>query len=415
MRRLFAATLTTLLIAVAPFTATCAGDRPDLDYFPSREYAVVFRNWDIVPHERLAVVLHTDLKELRRAGKSLGLETPRALSAVEVRRNVEIVIRRNWPLVPRSQLEGLLGYTPQQLDAFLGKEIFLRVLLAQPPAGLTEARLRAPDDQTRQRAGWFREHLRRHLAAVADTPEEPRLAFIEELCQAHNPGDRIPGTRAKAGEADLSAGWRIAAPADADDLVKTAVEDFRDYCRTVQHAKVGLAQTPAEKTLVLSVGAPLHGSEGYEISITADRIRLRGSSGRGVFRGLIELERRMGERGGPFLRPWVETNQPAFSPRYVSSYFSLMTDVLGQDLIEPFPDGYLRELVHQDADGVWVYTLLEDLVPSPVFPELGQAAQRGSGGCATWWTEPPSMASRSISTSTNRARSSCRSSRNNPR
>ena len=87
----------------------------------------------------------------------------------------------------------------------------------------------------------------------------------------------------------------------------------------------------------------------------------------GVFRGLIELERRMAERGSPFLIPTVETNRPAFAPRYVSSYFSLLTGVLGQDLVDPFPDGYLNELAHQDADGVWVYTLLEDLVPSPVF------------------------------------------------
>ncbi|MEP6663351.1 MAG: hypothetical protein ABJC04_06760, partial [Verrucomicrobiota bacterium] len=84
----------------------------------------------------------------------------------------------------------------------------------------------------------------------------------------------------------------------------------------------------------------------------------------------VELERRMAERGGPFLPAANETNSPTFSPRYVSSYFSLLTDPLGHDLDFGFPDGYLNELFHQDADGVWLYILLQDLVPSPVFGEL---------------------------------------------
>src|SRR6185295_9582199 len=70
-----------------------------------------------------------------------------------------------------------------------------------------------------------------------------------------------------------------------------------------------------------------------------------------------------------------ETNHPAFSPRYVSSYFSLLTDVLGQDVVDPFPEGYLNELAHQDADGIWIYTLLQDLVPSPVFEGLGAGSE----------------------------------------
>src|SRR5205085_7780362 len=64
-----------------------------------------------------------------------------------------------------------------------------------------------------------------------------------------------------------------------------------------------------------------------------------------------------------------------FRPRYVSSYFSLMTDVLGQDLVNPFPEGYLAELIHQDAEGVWVYALLQDLVPSPVFEGMGAGSE----------------------------------------
>jgi hypothetical protein len=84
----------------------------------------------------------------------------------------------------------------------------------------------------------------------------------------------------------------------------------------------------------------------------------------------------MGERGGPFLSPCHDVMTPSFTPRYVSSYFSLLTDVLGQDLVDPFPDGYLDRIAHQDADGIWIYTLLQDLVPSPVFEGMGVGSEQ---------------------------------------
>ena len=112
-------------------------DRPDLDYFPSRLHAAIFRNWEIVPSERLAKTLGTDEATIRKAGKALGLKPVPALTREEIRRNVEIVLRRNWGLFPRNQIDQLLGMSAQEVDEFLGKEIFLRELLAAQPDGLT--------------------------------------------------------------------------------------------------------------------------------------------------------------------------------------------------------------------------------------------------------------------------------------
>src|SRR5262249_2757339 len=151
--------------------------------------------------------------------------------------------------------------------------------------------------------------------------------------------------------------------------LQTAVAGFRNYCKEVQHARLASEEAPgrSSKALRLLLEGESASPQAYRLLVEPYRVSLTSGTELGLFRGLIELERRMAERGGPFLSPTLETNQPAFSPRYVSSYFSLMTDVLGQELIDPFPEGYLNELVHQDADGVWVYALLQDLVPSPVF------------------------------------------------
>ncbi len=361
-------------------SSICAEEiRPDLDYFPSRLHAAVFRNWDIVPPERLAAVLGTDLATIRNAGTTLGLSWPKPLSAEEIRRNTEIVLRRNWPLLPRSQIESLLDYSPRELDEFLSKEIFLRALLASPPADLTFLKYEKPNQQTEARVKWFGAHVSQHLKAVGSTPEEPRLAFTNELCRAHNPADFIPGSQPSNHEVDLRTNWTIQISENPDALTKIAVQDFCDYCRQTQPAEIIQVETktrsPGKKCFLLSLDSNLKKSETYALNISPQKIILRGGSELGLARGLIELERRMAERGGPFLSSTQETNSPSFSPRYVSSYFSLLTDPLGNDLNYGFPEGYLNQIFHQDAEGIWLYVLLNDLVPSPFFAGMGAGSE----------------------------------------
>lgn len=348
--------------------------RPDLDYFPSRLHAVIFRNWDIVPHERLASVLQTDVTTIRQAGATMGLKPPAPLTPEEIHRNVEITLRRNWWLLTRPQIEAMLDMSAREVDEFLSKEAFLPALLASQPDDLTPLKYEAPDSATRARLAWFGRHVKKHLRDVAETPEELRLTFVNELCQPHNAGDFIPGTKPKHNDADLRFGWELQSPANRGRVLQNAVEDFTDYIRNIQRVKKFAARS-SRKIIRLEITDLSGPAETYALSIKSNSIELRSATELGLSRGLLELERRMAERGGPFLAPVNETNSPAFSTRYISSYFSLLTDVLGQDVVDPFPDGYLNELKHQDAEGVWIYTLLSDLVPSPVFEGLGVGSE----------------------------------------
>src|SRR5205814_1606365 len=132
----------------------------------------------------------------------MGLAVPKALTAEEVRRNVEIVLRRNWAIFPRTQIEQLLGYTPREFDEFLGKEIFLRALLAGPPDGLKALKFSASAPDVKGKLQWFAANVARHLQDAKTTPEEPRLGYIADLSQAHKPGDYVAGTRPGAGDVD---------------------------------------------------------------------------------------------------------------------------------------------------------------------------------------------------------------------
>ncbi|MGZ4972735.1 MAG: hypothetical protein ACXWDN_08250 [Limisphaerales bacterium] len=374
-------TLATLLMTVLLAMRAGAGEpmRVDLDYFPSRLHAFVFRNWDIVPVERIAHVLGTDARTVGKIAKAMGLQRPERITAEMQRRNVEMVIRRNWPLVPRGQIEQLLGFSAKELDEFLGKEIFLRALLSAPPPGLTTLKYEEPSRAITERVKWFGRHVKEHMKAVASRPMEPRMFFTNELCRAHDPADFVPGTKPKAGDADLRGGWTLVMY-EKTSFLESAAGDFVDYCKTVQRVKlrtvIGKRVAADKNSIIVWQDGHLKAPGEFALDIGPDMVGVRAADERGMARGLIELERRMGERGGPFLGSCHDTMTPSFTPRYVSSYFSLLTDVLGQDVVDPFPEEYLNRIAHQDADGIWIYTLLQDLVPSPVFDGMGVGSEQ---------------------------------------
>ena len=163
-------------------------------------------------------------------------------------------------------------------------------------------------------------------------------------------------------------------------FLESAAGDFVDYCKTVQRVKlrtvIGKRVAADNNSIIVWQDGKLKAPGEFALDIGPDMVGVRAADERAMARGLIELERRMGERGGPFLSSCHDTMTPSFTPRYVSSYFSLLTDVLGQDVVDPFPEEYLNRIAHQDADGIWIYTLLQDLVPSPVFDGMGVGSEQ---------------------------------------
>lgn len=349
-----------------------------LDYFPSEVHAAIYRNWETVPHKRLAEVLGMTTEQLREAGSSLGLAQARELTPETIRRNSEIVLRRNWPVMPRAQIESLLGWTPSDLDHFLATDIAFRVLLGMQPPGIKPVKWSNPDKGVQARVTWFGDLVRKYSSA-AKGEKEPAFSFIADLCKPHDPGDFIEGASPTDEEVDLRDGWRIVVPSGVGALGTNCVDDFVDYCVNTQRIKTfSRGEAVSSRTIELVKDDSVNGEETYLLSVSKPRgVRIVASSEKGWARGLIELERRMGERGGPFLKPTKddELHKPSFIPRFVYSYFAPMPDIFGQAVVDPFPDGYLSRLAHQDADGIWAFCVLEDMVPSPVFPEMGAGSE----------------------------------------
>ena len=96
--------------------------------FPTRWQAVIFRNYGIIPVERLAKVLGTTENTVRAEAKRLGLEQIEYNPDWLVR-GYATIVRNNWHLLDYEGLQTLLGVTADELAFSLKEDDFLGVKL----------------------------------------------------------------------------------------------------------------------------------------------------------------------------------------------------------------------------------------------------------------------------------------------
>lgn len=95
-----------------------------LPHFPTRYQAVVWRNWNLVPPERLAKVLRASTDQVFQTAEDLGLKYRQNEWRLWVKRGYQTIIRRNWDLLDREQLLQLLDWSDDKLEFVLKEEDF---------------------------------------------------------------------------------------------------------------------------------------------------------------------------------------------------------------------------------------------------------------------------------------------------
>jgi len=101
------------------------GDAPaaiNFEHFPTRQQAFVWRNWGLVGVERLAQVLQTSCENVIELAEGMGLDPGQKMQADWLSKGYVTLIRRNWHLLPYSQLIILLGWSVEKLDYMLREE-----------------------------------------------------------------------------------------------------------------------------------------------------------------------------------------------------------------------------------------------------------------------------------------------------
>ncbi len=175
---------------LAPYAATSAPEQ--VPHFPDRLHTFVWRNWNLVPLERLASILRTSPENVARIADSMGL--PEYQKPDWSTEKIYItLIRRNWHLLPYEQILELVEMTPERLAFALREDDFLWIKLGMVKPKCEPLHYQEPDDAAKQRAAAIRKILHDILGdQLARTDAAPRFAFIDDLKTAQN--DSAPPT-----------------------------------------------------------------------------------------------------------------------------------------------------------------------------------------------------------------------------
>jgi hypothetical protein len=152
--------------------------------FPDALSAFVFRNWTLVPAETLARTVGAEVSDIKRIAAEMGLDPEAAVPAEWKESGYVTILRRNWQLLPYSQILSVSGLTRRELRHRLSNDDFLMGKLGS----VKPAAERIVYSRELERSGsGARCRLRRTLegegAAISDKTEEPRFEFMRALAE----------------------------------------------------------------------------------------------------------------------------------------------------------------------------------------------------------------------------------------
>lgn len=152
----------------------------DYDYFPHRQYTFVWRNWAVVPKQKIAEILSTSVENVESLATSMGLPaTQNVEQEWATTQGYITVLRRNWHLLPYEQLTQLLNMTDEELKFRLIEDDFLFTKLGKIKPYCEPLHYKEPTAAMRNRASQIAKEIAPFTVAL--NAQEPRFGFMREF------------------------------------------------------------------------------------------------------------------------------------------------------------------------------------------------------------------------------------------
>lgn len=201
---------------------------------------------------------------------------------------------------------------------------------------------------------------------------QPPLAFVDDLKKPlHSEKPAGYGER-EITEKEIDARGLYLAELfcdDPDGLLETIYNDFNKFLKIYE---IGGNRFP-----VFLKKEETDCFEAYKINVSDDNITISANDTEGIRRGLIYLEDELRRRENAFLLPGETYRKPKIHTRITRCFFSPINrapkylDELSDD-IDYYPDEYLNRIMHDGANGIWIYTHFFELIPSSIIKEFGK-------------------------------------------
>ncbi|HWV28628.1 MAG TPA: hypothetical protein VN038_03200 [Dyadobacter sp.] len=164
-----------------------------LSHFPDRLHAFLWRNWGLVPVDRLAAVTGAKPADILQLAAAIGLPEAKPIPPDQKQRSYLTVIRRNWHLLPREQMLELLDWTDEQLTFTLQEDDFFYIKLGSIKPECEPIRFKASSEGTKSREKWLSDVIREEFGNGLPQHSEPLFQFVKELSKAPgNTGEPRP-------------------------------------------------------------------------------------------------------------------------------------------------------------------------------------------------------------------------------
>ena len=204
--------------------------------------------------------------------------------------------------------------------------------------------------------------------------DQPEKTFLSDLTSpVHKAKPSFFGPRAKEENEVCVEGLYIKEQfPDTEGLLETIYEDFTRF--------LTLCKVVGNTFPLRIVKGETACFEAYTIEVTENEVVITSADTEGARRALVFLEDEMMRREGPYLPLGKIERTPRLVSRITRCFFSPINrppkygDELSDD-IDYYPEEYLNRLMHDGANGVWIYTRFSDLVKSSYLPDFGQGCE----------------------------------------
>ncbi|MBP1996303.1 hypothetical protein [Paenibacillus eucommiae] len=373
----------------------------EFPHFPTRFQAVVWRNWGLVSPDRIAKVIGASSEQVIELAEEMGLADSPDIDPIWLQRGFITIIRFNWHLLPYEQLLVLLGWTEEQLEFALKEDDFLWIKLGSLKPLSEPVKYRPLTSNEQRRTRELKEHLHAHfpLKDRSRGSAERPFSFMNQFAFSD---DTFEWTESEVANSSYSAAsdedvividqrWTVVYPHGtkwvmkfAERFAKRHLERWGIPLTTGEaHTFGGQGwQALAEEQCIrleLAPNAELL-AESHEVHIGPDGIDIKAVDEVGLLRGLQYIARQMLRAKGPILQAGSSKRTTKVDLRYVYSYFAVFGDPFIDPDLNPYPDDLLERLSELGVNGVWLQSVMYNLVQWEEAPELSHGCDIRMGG-----------------------------------
>jgi len=327
------------------------------DHFPTRMQAFLFKNWGMVPKERLATCLECSVSEVEAEALKMGLP-PQGDVSTWLKRGYVSIIKQNWSLIPYEQLLKLLDWNEKKLAMVLKDEDFLQFKLgAKKPSceKIVYKKLTADEEA---------ETLKIKKLISETFPVNPSAK--ESFNFFENINSYLPSTsRKKADGVCIDSSWGII------DNTKCHISSkiISRYKKQFEN-RWNISLSGTEKYIIFELFADKNEEEYHEISISDNAINVTASDSAGILRALVYLEDLSNVNGGLIFDKCNIKRKARFKTRIIYPFTGLYNDALDVDSNIWCPDSLLDSYSKSGVNAIWIQGILYRLADFPFEPSL---------------------------------------------